>query len=61
MGTVGTFSVPVSDSVVPDTRPLAKQEHKADLISLWYLAVPTILPVLPVCCYPPFLSQSFLV
>jgi len=39
-----------------DTRQLGEQEHRADLISLWYLAVPTPLPVLPVHCFPPFLS-----
>lgn len=46
-------SLPLSAcGTVPDTRPLGKQEHRADLISLWYLAVPTPLPVLPICCCP---------
>lgn len=49
-----------ADGTVPDTRPFGKQEHRADLISLWYLAVPTPLPVLPVHCFLSFLSQSFL-
>lgn len=45
-------SLPLSASgTVPDMRPLGKQEHRADLISLWYLAVPTPLPVFPVWCY----------
>lgn len=46
-------SLPLSASgTVPDMRPLGKQEHRADLISLWYLAVPTPLLVFPICCYP---------
>lgn len=46
-------SLPLSASgMVPDMRPLGKQEHRADLISLWYLAVPTPLPVFPVWCHP---------
>lgn len=41
-----------ASDTVPDMRPLGKQEHRVDSISLWYLAVPTPLPVFPVWCYP---------
>lgn len=55
------LSLPLSaDGTVPDTKPLGKQEHRVYLISLWDLAVPTPLPVLPACCFPPSLSRSFL-
>lgn len=57
-GTAGTFSAPSAGDTAPDTRPLGKQEHRADLISLQPLAHTSVHASCSLCS--PFLPRSSL-